>query len=389
MTATHETFVGGAEADMQQFLLVNSVSALTDRIPSESWRPFNHDTDRPSIRYPYFQVGQIGRPLDEPGSMRPTDLFMPLYGERLVVAGGNLHLEIAGHEAIEQIGTLLRDEILVNEGIRVGRITQIPDDMRVESDWYDGQDYVGHPSWLLKWLKSIHSGTWPIMSRKIPDVDNSGGFTDDPYRHDLSEVQLGNLALGPREIQIEYTGVAWYEFAARRASTASNHHVDGLILSGESPYENDPLAYYRGSAANPRIFHNGVAELENVTNDYTYMRLLSNLVVVELGERLQLFDEASSFMQLDGGELKSEVLNYVTSNYGTGPESLKRAKLLASMTNWLQDQASAIVSVANFNCRVENRRNLSIAEQRQKVESYFSGILRVAGKLRGDFDPAA
>jgi hypothetical protein len=360
---------GSAPFDREHFLRDNPVSRIASRIPADHWKEGPRRTPLGSI-----STGN-SYDWDPKPELLESSLISPVYGERAVGEGENLHVEVTkGLADLTAINIALQKEVLVDEGGLIP-VTLLPPNLREELS-VENND---------RWLLEIKGGIWPVMVHEKEDFANPGEFKLEVSDHDLGDYHLGNMALFPRELNTQIVEAAGYELDRRLERLTDPKLPKGLVLPNEDPRAEDPLAWSpRGS-----IYHNshsGIDEIDNVSDSSSYQSLLAHLAVLPKQEREEIFALALRFakLPLPYDQRNTEIDKFVTEHFSSDDEKEQVVRRLESMASDLLEQRLMIVSITNFNMRHREGRNMTPDEQEKAKDGYMQGILRVAGKLHGD-----
>lgn len=198
------------------------------------------------------------------------------------------------------------------------------------------------------WLDQIgNHSTWPIMQfRKTLGLQPDPNGELEVFSHDTDDKHLGNMMLFPQEMQHQISEAARHTLAFRQ--TEAGKHKPDIIVPGDDE-DKDPLAYnQRGTSVTGPKYRSGINVIDDITDNGSYMGLLSTLV--------NMSDEE---IEISIGESGSIVAN-------------------------LNDQRRMIGDVANFNTRHREGRRITEEELQTVQDQYVQGILRVANKIRGE-----
>jgi hypothetical protein len=247
------------------------------------------------------------------------------------------------------------------------------------------------------WLIAIRNGHWPLPGsyRRLnsPSSDQPPEYSTDLSRdpHDTADNHIAFMLLAPREMQDQLTEAAEHGITELLEALDHPHKHGGLLLSGERRDDNDPLAFsWRGTSRYDEI--NGMGVVDEISDEPSFMPVMQDLLV------------------LDGSEARQAYVNRYMDLIAMPPENralfLKQAAIDAlgddvhrEAYRWISSeemkvdnivrQMRSIVAITNFNTRQREGRNMTDAEQAGAKQAYLAGLVRVADKLSGDYQPQA
>ncbi len=294
-----------------------------------------------------------------------------VYGFRIVpdpeaTTPGAVKLETATLDTVHRIHERLNDTVLKGEGMRIAKPTIPP-----------------HPEEGLKnaenndlWVELIRHHQWPIM-KDAPVIkaqqDGSGDIWEKGVTtwnsHDYAAKHLGNSALYPREIQDLITEATIHEQARRKQYHAGEVNDKVLYLSVfEEGKENPYASYARGSGWHT----DGITEIDHLTDADNYMDLLAYLV-----------DEPQTAAEDRLATLQA----YLKEKH----DPYEYSHELGSAVSGVVELKKLVADILNFNNRHRDGENIVPEAVDQIMEQVLNGVVRVAKKIRGNYEykPAA
>ncbi len=258
-------------------------------------------------------------------------------------------LETMDIESVIEMQEKVADTVLAGENVRPAKLVVPP---------YPNLGEL-HPANNNEWLRTWRDGRTPIM------YDAKGSDGDLVYSpHDMG-LHLGNGMLFPREIQDLIGETADHELSWREKNVDASRwggDTDAplLLLEGETEGTADPWSFGQDPS-------DGIGKIDRITDAVTYADLLSYAVV---------HTESSPEELVEKIRVKAVDPTY---NYEQDPDKIFGNSVKAS-----QHIPKLIAEIVNFNTRHREGRNTTQEEVDEVVKGFFTGVSRIAGKIRGE-----
>ncbi len=292
-----------------------------------------------------------------------------VYGNRYTGEGNDIKVEKCDLGILTRINETIAQTVLTEEHSHIPRVV-MPPEPEQHTDSPKNNDF---------WLDQIgNHDTWPIMQFRKKKVDPTG-FHADPngeleiFSHDTDDKHLGNLMLFPQEMQDQISEAARHTLAFRQ--TEKGKDKPDITVPGDAvDEEKDPLAYNERGGPTSTKYRGGIKVIDDITDNKTYMSLLSSLVNMSDEEIETVMSEFSAIAE----GLKTGEMRYNDPNLSA--EDSRKISVVAD----LYDQRHMIGDVANFNTRHREGRRITEQELQIVQDQYVQGILRVASKIRSN-----